>query len=532
MAISVPPFYRLTILSSSDNFSNTNTSIFASGSYATNGFGTDALSSSFTFNASQGAFTASQGGYYHVILNTIMGPGGGVSDSDRTIRFYKNESTQVYGATIAYDYGDYPTGIERTFNAVVSMSAGDGLKFSSQAGTTAANNYLSGTTVIIKKIESDFAWASRLTNSTAITGDETGYLVGTVGTSFETASSGVSITTGSNGFFTVSSTGSYYMFYTNTIDDATTGAQWMTESVNVDFGGGFMTVAQRILSLPAATSVDERTFTFFANLDGNDVPVPAKIQIKTDTNGASGYTSRVGNSFAVIKTPQQAQFQLVCNDVSSSLISTSSTPTNILSSNFMSGSVDNATPGSSSIPLGMTFSTSSGIITVASGGFYHLTYVPKFSNNGTTDATVLFTIRKNSTNCTDGTLLHSVTTTVGNSTDPIDYVLTTIVSASANDTLSICARDTSGTAKVFAETPSYFNIYRIDSYVPDPIPTGAYIYTQSLGSTPYGANYNINTYSKSNQYDRNAEQVPFFLGTPGVLSLRGRSTTGSVTSTG
>jgi len=176
--------------------------------------------------------------------------------------------------------------------------------------------------------------------------------------------------------------------------------------------------------------------------------------------------------------------------------------------------------------------SSSGIITLASGGYYHLTYVPKLSNNGAADATVLFTIRKNSSNCTDGTLLHSVTTTIGNSTDPIDYVLTTIVSASASDTLSICARDTSGTAKVFAETPTYFNIYKIDTYTADPIPTGAFVYTQSLGSSSYNQDYTINAYSRSNQYDRNVEQVPFFLGTPGVLSLRGRTTTGSVTSTG
>jgi len=211
------------------------------------------------------------------------------------------------------------------------------------------------------------------------------------------------------------------------------------------------------------------------------------------------------------------------------LITTSSSPTNILSSNFMSCTVDNGTPGSSSIPLGMTFSTSSGIITVTSGGYYHLTYVPKLSNNGAADAAVLFTIRKNSTNCTDGTLLHSVTTTIGNATDPIDYVLTTIVSASANDTLSICARDTAGSAKVFAETPSYFSIYRLDTYTPDP---SLYLFSQSAGTSASNTNYGINTYSRSNQYDRNAEQVPFFLGTPGVLSLRGRSTTGSVTSTG
>ena len=521
MAVSIPPFFRLTVLSASNNFSNVNTSIFASGSYSTNGFGTDALSSSITFNSTQGAFTASVGGYYHVILNTIMGPGGGISDSDRTIKFYKNDSTQVYGATVAYDYGDYVSGIERTFNAVVSMSAGDGLKFTSQAGTTAANNYLSGTTVIIKKIESDFAWAGRLGNSTAITGDETGYLVGTVGTSFETASSGMTITTGSNGYFTISNTGSYYMLYTNTIDDATTGTQFMTESVNADFGGGFMTIAQRTLGLPAATFVDERTFAYFTLVDGTEVPAPVNVQIKTDTNGASGYTSRVGNSFSIIRTPQQAQIQIVFNDTSSKLIATS-TPDNLLSSGFMAGTAEQGTPGNSSTPLGMTYdSGSSGRITVTDSGFYHITYVPKLSNNGATDGSVLFTIRKNSTDCTDGTLLHSVTTAVGNATDPIDYVLTTIISASANDTISLCAIDTSGAEKVFAETPTYFSMYRIDTFTADPDP---YPFNEGIGSASYNSQYVINTFSKSNQYDRATEQIPFAIQVPGPLSLRNRST--------
>jgi hypothetical protein len=519
MSVSIPPFFRLTTLSASNNFSITNTSIFASGSYSTNGFGIDALSSSITFNSTQGAFTASVGGYYHVILNTIMGPGGGGSDSDRTIRFYKNDSTQVYGATVAYDSGDYTSGIERTFNSVVSMSAGDGLKFNSQAGSTVANNYLAGTTVIIKKIESDFAWAGRLTNSTTITGDETGYLVGTAGTSFETASSGMSIVTGSNGYFTISNTGSYYMLYTNTIEDLTTGTQIMTESVNADFGGGFTTIAQRTLSLPSATSVDERTFAFFTLVDGTEVPAPVNIQIKTDTNGASGYTSRVGNSFSVIKTPQQAQIQIVFNDTSSKLIAVGSTD-NLLSTGFMAGTAEQGTPGNSSTPLGMTYdSGSSGIITVTNGGFYHITYVPKLSNNGATDGSVLFTIRKNSTNCTNGTLLHSVTTAIGNATDPIDYVLTTIISASANDTISLCARDTSGAEKVFAETPTYFSMYRIDTEVADPDP---YPYNESLGSASYNSQYIINTFSKSNQFDRAIQQVPFVIQIPGPLSLRNR----------
>lgn len=515
MAISVPPFVRLTVLSASNNFSSTTTSLFASGSYSTNGFGTDILSSSFTFDQTQGAFTASVGGYYHVILNTVLGNGGGVSDSDRTIRFMKNESTQVYGATIAYDYGDYTTGIERTFNSVVSMSAGDGLKVTSQVGTTTANNYLSGSTIIIKKIESDFASSGRLTNSTAITGDETGYLVGTVNTSFSTASDGITITTGSDGYYTINNTGSYYFLYTNTIDDATSGAQFMTESFNADFGGGFSTIAQRTLGLPSATSVDERTFTSFLNIDGTSIPVPVSVQIKTDTNGLSGYTSRVGNTFTIIKTPGQAQVQTLFNIASSSLLTTASNPVNILSEAFMSSSPE--------FDVGITFSTSSGIITFLTGGNYHLTYVPKFSNNGAADATVLFTIRKNSTNCTDGTLLHSVTTTVGNATDPIDYVLTTIVSGSANDTISICARDTGGSAKVFAETPTYFSIYKIDTFTEDPTAPDPYPYNETLGTSSFSNTYVINSFSKSNQYDRAVVQVPFGIQIPGPLSLRMRT---------
>ena len=143
------------------------------------------------------------------------------------------------------------------------------------------------------------------------------------------------------------------------------------------------------------------------------------------------------------------------------------------------------------------------------------------------DAGVQFQVRRGCTNCTDGTVVYQGRTGVGSVTDPINYTLTTIISASNNDTLTICARDfvTGSGNKVYIDNPSWFYLYRIDTYIPD---EDLFPFKQTAGSASYDANYTINSYQISNQYTRATEQVPFYLGTPGPLSIRGRTNTGSV----
>lgn len=54
----------------------------------------------------------------------------------------------------------------------------------------------------------------------------------------------------------------------------------------------------------------------------------------------------------------------------------------------------------------------------------------------------------------------------------------------------------------------------------------AYSFTASAGGPAFGSDYVMRTYSidvLSDQYDRDTEQIPFSLGTPGPLSLRGRN---------
>lgn len=533
MAISVPPFISITSLSESNNFGASETNIFASSSYSTNGFGYNVLSSSITYDTSGGTFTASQGGIYQIILNSIWGRGEslvtpGTSDYTRTIKIYKNNIVFYTGAA-RYDYGDYAFGAERTFHTLVSMSANDGIKVTSTT-TAGTNSFLSGSNLIIRKIESDYAYSTRQTTTTALTGAVVSYFSGSSGTDYITGSSTITIEPDLvNGTFTLQNTGSYYMLHTNILDDATSGDNWMTESINVgSFPGGGFSIAERTLYLDTATAVDQRTFVNLSTVDGVMVPAPIGIQLTTDTNGATGFTAKQGTTFSIVKVPRNAMMAISFNAFTSSFISTTAS-SNLLAYSFMDGTDE---PDS---VVELTFNSGSGLITIPSGGLYHLSYdIKVYNSNVSSDAGVQFQIRRGCTNCTDGTVVYQGRTGVGAVTDPINYTLNTIVSASDNDTLTICAQDyVAGSGnKVYIDIPSKFYMYRIDSYVPDPIPTGAYAYTQSLGSVSYSANYNINTYSKSNQYDRNAEQVPFFLGTPGVLSLRGRSTTGSVTSTG
>jgi hypothetical protein len=533
MAISVPPFISITLLSESNALNTSEANIFISSSYSGSGFGYNSISSSITYNTSSGHFTASEGGNYQIILNSIWGraesfASPGTTDYDRTIKFYKNDSL-FYSTTARYDYGDYASGSERTFHAVVSMSANDGIKITSTS-TSAKNSFLSGSNLIIRKIDSDFAYTLKKTASTALTGTVVTYFSGSENTDFSTASSVMTITPDlEDGYFTIQNTGSYFTFFTDILDDTSSGDNWMTESLNVgSFPGGGFSIAERTLWLDTATATDQRTLINLSTVDGTEVPAPIQIQATTDTNGATGFISKAGTAITVMKIPRNAIMPISFNAGTSSYISTASN-TNLLSSSFLQSSIEDLSV------VEMTFNSGSGIITIPSGGYYHLSYNIKiYNSNASIDAGVQFQVRRGCTNCSDGTVIYQGRTGVGAVTDPINYTLTTIISASDNDTLTLCARDyvTAGGNKVYIDTPSWFYLYRIDTYVPEPPPPSLYAYTQSAGIVAYGPNYVINAYSRSNQYDRNAEQVPFFLGTPGVLSLRGRDTTGSVTSTG
>jgi hypothetical protein len=73
---------------------------------------------------------------------------------------------------------------------------------------------------------------------------------------------------------------------------------------------------------------------------------------------------------------------------------------------------------------------------------------------------------------------------------------------------------------------TYWSIYRVDTFTadpPPPEPPDPYPYNETAGSASYSATYVINSFSKSNQYDRAVVQVPFGIQIPGPLSLRMRT---------
>lgn len=529
MSVSIPPFISITSLSESNNFGTSEANVFTSASYSLNGFGYNVLSSSITYDTVNGAFTASQGGIYQIILNSIWGRGEtavtpGTSDYTRTIKFYKNNSV-FYTAAARYDYGDYAFGAERTFQTLVSMSANDGIKITATA-TAGADSFLSGSNLIIRKVESDYAYAAKQTNSTALTGTVVSYFSGSANTDYITGSSVMTVTPGLvNGSFTIQNTGSYYTFFTNVLDDTTSGDNFMTESINVgSFPGGGFSIAERVLFLDTATAVDQRSLINIYTVDGDAVPVPIQIQATTDTNGATGFIAKQGTVLSVMKIPNSALMPIAFNAGTSSFISTGSN-TNLLASSFMQSSVEESSR------FELTFNSGSGIITIPNSGYYHLSYnIKVYNSHATSDAGVQFQVRRGCTNCTDGTVVYQGRTGVGSITDPINYTLTTIISASNNDTLTICAQDfvTGSGNKVYIDNPSWFYLYRIDTYIPD---EDLFPFKQTAGSASYDANYTINSYQISNQYTRATEQVPFYLGTPGPLSIRGRTNTGSITFT-
>jgi hypothetical protein len=523
MSLYTPPYARITVLSQSNNFAALETNLFASSSYTT--FSYDGISSSITFNPTQGAFTASEGGYYHAIINSYI---LGAADATHRYRIYKNDSTVLYGGETRYDAQDHPSGSEKTFQTVISLSAGDGVKVTRfrTGGTTAANSINSGSTFILRKISGSFANAGRLTTmGTAQAGTFVPYMSGTLDTDYSTSSYGSDFTIDTTSKTVALNTlGSYY--YIANLGLEVAGDQ--TANLNLYFTDMGFPLFSQDFAVNAGNDPVEITQHGVVYLTN---PAFLGSRVSPSASTSTSFKSSFGSTFSFIKLDNNIVYTTRFGTDSNTFSGT--TNYNLLSSTSYTtnGFSDNNTPDIAY--EGLTYNTSSGLITFLSGGVYHFTYNGIVDNTAgtTTPSTVRFTLRKNATSCTDGTVVYQSSISSDPETDPVECTITTLISASANDTISLCAvqTDASPPNTVKIKENTFWSVYRLDTYTPDPPP---YAITQSAGTSAYNQNYSINTYSRSNQYDRNTQQVPFFLGTPGVLSLRGRTTTGSVTSTG
>lgn len=518
MPLYTPPYARITVLSQSNNFAATETNIFASGSYAT--FGYDLISSSIAFNETQGAFTASEGGFYHAIISSYI-----VGGADGTLRYriYKNGSTLLYGGETRYDAQDHPSGSEKTFQTMLSLSAGDGIDIRRARTSGAGSNFIaSGSTFILRKISGSAVNASRITSlGSAVAGAFNPYMSGVLGTDYSTSSFGSALTLSTtNKSVTLNETGSYY--YMSNLGVEVAGDQ--TANLNLYVPDlGFPLLSQDFAADAANDPVELTQHGMIYLADPNYIGLAVSPSASTSTS----FIPSFGSSFSIIKLDNDIVYSTRFGTDSNTLSGT--TNYNLLStaSYTTNGFSDNNTPDIAY--EGLTYNTGSGLITFLSGGIYHFTYNSIIDNTAgtTTPSTIRFTLRKNATSCTNGTVIYQSTISSDPETDPIETTITTLFSASQNDTICLCAvqTDSSPPNTVKIKENTYWSVYRLDTYIPDPPPIDLYPFKEGAGVEMYSSNYIISTYQKSNQHIRGSEQVPFGIQVPGPLSLRQRNDT-------
>ena len=513
MPLYTPPYARITVLSQSNNFAGTVTSIFASSSYTS--FGYDLISSSITFNPTQGSFTASEGGYYHALLNSYI-----IGGADGTLRYriYKNSSTLLYGGETRYDAQDHPSGSEKTFQTILSLSAGDGIDIRRDRTSGVGSNFItSGSTFILRKISGSAVNASRIISmASAQAGAFNPYMSGVLNTDYSTSSYGTALTINTiNKSVSLNELGSYY--YVSNLGVEVAGDQ--ATNLNLYVPDLAFPLLSQDFSADSANDPVELTQHGMVYLTD---PGLLGLSVIPSASTATSFIGSFGSSFTFIKLDNNivysTRFGTDSNPFSGStnynLLSTSSYTTN--------GFSDNNTPDITY--EGITYNTGSGLITFLSGGIYHFTYNAILDNTAVTGipTTVRFTLRKNATSCTNGTVVYQSTISSDPDTDPIETTITTLISASINDTISLCAVQTDpappNTVRIKQNT--YWSVYRLDTFIPDPPPIDPYPFKEGMGTELYNNNYIINTYSKSNQHIRSSNQAPFGSQVPGPLSLR------------
>ena len=471
MAITTPPLIYYVDLTGSSNFGGTETLIFDSVNPNT------LLYNLIDFKP-KGGFGVYQGGYYYIHLNTVWGGG---ADHTKRIRIYKNGSV-VYSAVGEYDYDDYAgKGVERTYTTVLSLSAGDKVVFSSERLSGGSNTFLSGTSYFATKILDDYVYAIKRTND--LTQDNTsrfGIISGTVNTDYITGSSGITLTTGVEDYFTISETGSYYFISNNIILNTSSGGdRKFDHNLEVDMGG-FVPAYTKESFNNVSNDPTNFTFPFFTNADM--VPLNVRFVGQASTGSPTEYRLLSGSSVIGFRTPELSQFQYKSDSGSNSdYITGSSVTYNMLSTSSVNGLFKSGTAGGinagdptdSTLAYNISFSDATGLTTFTTGGYYHVVFNGTFGNDSATGTNVVLTVRKNPTHTTltNGTLLYSSTLRIPPSLSyGQEATIMLIVSASANDTIGFGVKQDSSTLgnKVYLKDYHALSVFRIDSNLTDP----------------------------------------------------------------
>tara|TARA_R110002020_G_scaffold50087_4_gene141952 strand:- start:1825 stop:3273 length:1449 start_codon:yes stop_codon:yes gene_type:complete len=454
--------------------------------------------------AEAGTFTFARDGIYHVVLSLLSINNAG--NNNTTVTFTKNSDSAFY--TGAHHVLAAQDPAEGTHQKILSISAGDVLHIEAVAagGTIGVTK---GTSLSITEITSGvYASNTVTTNATTSTTDEfnpydTDFSGGPVFAAGNQIASTITFT-GTAGSWTMPEDGKYFIMVSNFIGSASSTNSNVTmhlkEGTNEIFTGAYRT--------GHATDPSEATICVIEDFAKGEV-----LTITWDISSGQ-CQANVGSTITLYKINDTelargpASFISVVNKATMTATAAETNPFD--EDSYSSADFDTRSSG------GITFDASDGTFTISEAGSYFV--IHNQITQTASDATVTSKVKVN-----DAVKL-TIERWVDSFPDPQNTTVQGVIDCAAGDVITVTID--SDSPNIGHDAGSTLTILKLRD---------GWVFRESDPDNHITQDYTLNTFSQdflSTRYKRDTAQVPFLLGVPGPLSLRGRTNQVAVASEG
>jgi len=481
----------------SNIFDTTEFNVFDEDNYSS--YTKEATTNGITYDSSTGEFTVGSTGTYYIIaaLQTLVG--SSITGGNVTWRIKLNGSEVASGTFLpSATYGQ----AEDTFQTVINATSGQSITVTIQdnSGSDHKLSARKNSSIFIYKAENDYGLLTRTADSTGTTTAYNVYATSSGGSVvFESGSGAIVEDASGNGIFKFTETKPALLMH-NGFYDGSSGNPDLSTQIDVNgFVVNTYTARKRSDEEPREISVFS-AYGFSAN---------DKATISSDTNIYANFAVS-GSSAAAIGLHPTNNFSWRTVQ-SNSDVATAGSEFNI----YATGSYSSFS--SFGYNTGSSYDSDSGQVTIARDGDYII-----FSSNYfecSVDTDISFKVKKN------GVEVNNILFHIDTATEPVERsCITLLSSASAGDTVQFFASGTAG--DIQTNTGTTFVIAELLADDP-PAPPAPPSFNQGSAGALIGDDFTLNTFAQdtlSAQYDRSGTaQVPFILGQPGPLRLRGRT---------
>ena len=466
-------------------------------------------SDDISYDSSTGRVTFSNSGTYAVIFNPSLnliadgGSGQGFVDA----RIAVNGSTVLDASGNNYYHNTSLTPRQHVFSCLVEVDSDDYLEvFVRTITTSRALNSNSGTSLAIFRVVGSYGHIKYTGNDN---GSNTSVLIGdNIGAGKVTVLTGSAMTYSSNVFTPPSGAKKYLMFSSISAQQQTGGTEI---PLDIDMLEGGSEIGDSTLSVQSNQDPYVLAFSLLNEFDGTQTAIS-----RITTPATNSFILNKATTFSLIDISTEeavtgAFLSLSCNNDSNGL---GSGDQNCFDdSNWTSLSVTNHVTAS-----GITYTSSNGKFTVENAGIY--LFICHLVVDHTTTSDISFYVKQ------EGTEIYSNAYSLNPNWTPRDLSIAIVVNCSASDEFEFGIKG--GAAGTIFNAGSSISIFKINyGTLPalDLSGRGLTLATETTPQAQIADDFDLKTFdidTLTPQRSRLTDQVPFVLGVPGPLSLRGR----------